>query len=56
MQKILEGVDEVVCMMDDISVFGKDETEYWGRLKTVLEKIEKTGMASKTVGTYVISC
>ena len=30
--------------MDDILVFGTDETEHWVRLRTVLEKIERAGM------------
>ena len=44
MEKILEGVEGVVCMMDDILVFGTDETEHWVRLRTVLQKIERAGM------------
>ena len=34
----------MVCMMDDILVFGTDETGHWVRLRTVLEKIERAGM------------
>ena len=41
MEKILEGVEDVVCIMDNILVFGTNETEHWIRLRTVLEKLRE---------------
>ena len=44
MEKILVGLEGVICMMDDILVYGKDSEEHWIRLKKVLKRIEKSGM------------
>jgi hypothetical protein len=44
MEKILQGLQGVICMMDDVLVFGKDETEHWRRLRAVLERIKASGM------------
>ena len=41
MENILEGVEDVVCIMDNILVFGTNETEHWIRLRTVLEKLRE---------------
>ena len=42
MSKILEGPDGVVCLMDDVLVFGKDQKEHDLRLRKVLEQVEAT--------------
>ena len=40
MNSILEGLEGVVCQMDDILVFGKDEQEHRKRLVKVLKRLE----------------
>ena len=40
MNRILEGLEGVVCQMDDILVFGKDEGEHCERLVKVLKRLE----------------
>ena len=40
MSKILEGLDGVVCLMDNVLVFGKDQKEHNLRLRQVLERVE----------------
>ena len=41
MSKILEGLDGVVCLMDDVLVIGKDRNEHDLRLRLVLERVQK---------------
>ena len=38
---ILSGRDGVVCQMDDVLVFGRDQLEHDTRLTKVLERIEQ---------------
>ena len=38
--KILEGLDGVVCQMDDVLVFGRNQEEHNLRLKQVLERVK----------------
>ena len=38
---ILEGLDEVICLMDDILVFGKDNKEHDERLNRVLQRLQQ---------------
>ena len=45
MSKILQGLEGVVCMMDDILVYGESEAQHWERLRAVLNRIEGSGMA-----------
>ena len=40
MCKILDGLEGVVCLMDDVLVFGKDQEEHDRRLRHVLERVE----------------
>ena len=47
MEKILKGLEGVVCMMDDILVYGENDQQHWGRLKEVLRRIEQSGMTLK---------
>ena len=47
MEKILDGLEGVVCMMDDVLVFGTDADEHWCRLRLVLERIQNSGMTLK---------
>ena len=44
MSKILKGLEGVVCMMDDILVYGESETQHWERLRAVLNRIKESGM------------
>ena len=43
MSKILSPLDGVLCLMNDVLVVGKDQTEHDERLKAVLQKIETAG-------------
>ena len=44
MSKILQGVEGVVCMMDDVLVYGESEGEHDRRLELVMRKLEEAGM------------
>ena len=44
MSAILSGLDGVVCQMDDVLVFGKDQSEHDARLTAVLKCIESAGV------------
>ena len=44
MQEILEGVQGVVCQMDDILVHGQSQQEHDQTLRVVLEKLKKAGV------------
>ena len=39
MNRIVQGLEGVVCQMDDILVFGKDEGEHRKRLAKVLKRL-----------------
>ena len=43
MSNILSSLDGVVCQMDNVLVFGKDQTQHDARLLAVLERIENAG-------------
>ena len=43
MSRILSGLDGVLCQMDDVLVFGKDQSEHDQRLTAVFEHIEAAG-------------
>ena len=47
MEKILYGLEGVICMMDDVLVFGTNAEEHWIRLRLVLERIFNSGMTLK---------
>eukprot|EP00731_Ephydatia_muelleri_P022771 Em0015g354a len=42
--KILEGLDGVLCQMDDVLLFGKNKEEHDVRLRAALEKLEAAGV------------
>ena len=44
MSKVLEGLDGVVCQVDDVLVFRKDQAEHDTRVIAALEWIEKAGV------------
>ena len=44
MSKVLAGLEGVVCQIDDVLVFGKDQAEHDKRLVAVMERIEKVGI------------
>jgi len=43
----LNGLAGVVCMMDDVLIFGKNEEEHWSRLWLVLQRINEAGITLK---------
>jgi hypothetical protein len=47
MEKVLSGLSGVICLMDDILVYGKDADQHWSRLRRVLSRIRKAGMTLK---------
>lgn len=47
MEKILVGLDGVICLMDDILVYGKTASDHWDKLYKVMDRIEKSGMTLK---------
>ena len=47
MEKILHGLEGVICMMDDILVYGTNSKEHWQRVKLVLQRIRNSGMTLK---------
>jgi hypothetical protein len=47
MEKILHGLEGVVCMIDDVLVYGANADEHWLRLRKVLERIAASGMTLK---------
>lgn len=44
MNRILEGLDSVVCLMNNILVFGKDRNEHNSHLRNVLQCLEKVSV------------
>lgn len=44
MEKILEGIDQVVCHMDDVLVWGKTVEEHDQVLIKVLQRIKQAKM------------
>ena len=44
MTQMLPGLDGILCLMDDVLVFGKDRTEHDERLTQVLRKVAATGV------------
>ena len=44
MSQILEGLDGVVCMMDDILIYGCTQAEHDSHLMSVLDKIKTSGV------------
>ena len=44
MAKILRGLKGVVCMTDDVFVFGEDSVQHWTRLQEVFRRIREPGM------------
>ena len=44
MSETLEGIEGVVCHMDDVLVYGKDQNQHDIRLEAVLRKLKETGI------------
>ena len=44
MSALLEGIEGVVCMMDDVLVHGKDQDQHNDRLLKVLQHLETAGL------------
>jgi len=47
MSTILEGLEVVLCLMDNVLIFGKDHKEHDSRLIAALEKIQVAGVTLK---------
>ena len=43
MNTILEGLEGMVCLMDDVLIFGSNKDEHNIRLMAVLQRLEKAG-------------
>ena len=44
MMQILEGLDGIVCLMDDVLVFGSSQAQHDARLNRVMRRIEAAGV------------
>lgn len=44
MSEVLEGLEGVVCMMDDILIHGCTQKEHDKRLRTVLQRLKSAGV------------
>ena len=44
MQEVLLGLDGVICMMDDILVYGREQEEHDSRLMAVLKRLKQEGV------------
>jgi hypothetical protein len=44
MEKVLDGLKGVVCLMDDVLVYGSSAREHWERLRAVMERVRHSGM------------
>ena len=47
MEQVLQGLDGVVCFLDDMLISGKTESEHLTRLNAVLERLEQNGLRLK---------
>lgn len=43
MSRILEGLDGVLCQMEDVLIHGKDRAEHDARVTATLERIKAAG-------------
>ena len=41
---MLRGLHGVLCLMDDVLVYGKDQEEHDKRLEAVLQRIQSAGV------------
>ena len=44
MSRLLEGLEGVVCLMDDVLIFGSNEREHDARLVKVFERVQSAGV------------
>ena len=44
MSKVLEGLEGVVCLVDDVLVYGKDQEQHDERLRAVMERLQREGL------------
>ena len=47
MEQVLQGLDGVVCFLDDMLISGKTESEHLERLDAVLQRLEQNGLRLK---------
>ena len=50
---MLDGLLDVLCMMDDIIIFGDSHGEHDARVKTVLKRLEENGVTSNFGKVYI---
>lgn len=48
MSRLLEGLDGVLCQMDDVLVFGDTQAQHDTRLSTVLERLQEAGVTLRS--------
>ena len=48
MSGILQDIEEKLCQMDDVLVFGSSQEEHDNRLEAVLKRVEEAGMTSNS--------
>jgi len=40
MEKLLQDLPGIVCLMDDILIYGENDNQHWKRVKAVLDRIK----------------
>ena len=54
MSKILSGLPGIICHIDDILIYGKDQDEHDTRLRAALEAIKNAGLIINVCLTNVL--
>ena len=54
MSTILANLDGVVCMIDDILIYGCNQEEHEKRLTAVLDKLHQAGVTLNNVSSQLI--
>ena len=44
MSKVLKGLEGVVCLVNDVLVYGKDQKQHDERLRAVRERLQREGL------------
>lgn len=47
MDNLLQGLDKVVCFINDILITGVDDADHLKRLDEVLQRLQRNGVAAK---------
>ena len=51
---MLDGLSDVLCMMDNTIIFGDSHDEHDTRVKTVLKRLEENGVTSNFGKMYIL--